>query len=471
MKTPNRLIKLYQYLVDHQEWITTQELAVIMDCSAKTVRKDLELLKSFLPENWFIVSQRGKGVYLHRPDNHSNLAFEHVIKETDKMQNLMAFLIQNDSGCSLVEASRALFYSVSTVSKLLKMVRKELKKYHLRLDMKPLKINGEEFHLRQFYYDYYVTKNCTGWIQKQSLDFMYTFMKKIENEGDFTFSDITYIQLPIMLSVWQNRMAKKKYITEFVYPHLLAELGETIDWLLPLIGRYLASLHITFPTHELHYGAALILGASRIAHNHSRRIIVQHQWDTVANSIRYIEEQTQLPFSQDHILVQQIHEYCLSARVRWVTRIHSYVNLHKEVIKSREPVLYHAIVEAVQLYSKYADSIREDDIADFTMYLVASRKGYDMQLKEKTILLYMSDPGVMRYAMLKLLDHLNGQIKIVTTNQAQEMAHLVAHQYVDVIITTNKHNYALLTNEVPVIQVSPLLSNYEINMIKDTLHL
>lgn len=241
--------------------------------------------------------------------------------------------------------------------------------------------------------------------------------------------------------------------------------------LLPLVERYLASLHITFPTHELHYGAALILGASRIAPNHSRRTIVQHQWDTVANSVRYIEEQTQLPFSQDHILVQQIHEYCLSARVRWVTRIHSYVNLHKEVIKSREPVLYHTIVEAVQLYSKYADSIREDDIADFTMYFVASRKGHHLQLKEKTILLYMSDPGVMRYAMLKLLDHLNGQIKIVTTNQAQEIAHLVAHQYVDVIITTNKHNYALLTNEVPVIQVSPLLSNYEINMIKDTLHL
>lgn len=83
----------------------------------------------------------------------------------------------------------------------------------------------------------------------------------------------------------------------------------------------------------------------------------------------------------------------------------------------------------------------------------------------------MSDPGVMRYAMLKLLDHLQGQIKIVTTNQAQEMAHLVAHQYVDVIVTTYKHNEALLTNEVPVIQVSPLLSNYEINMIKDTLQL
>ncbi|MGG4397585.1 helix-turn-helix domain-containing protein [Paenibacillus thiaminolyticus] len=471
MKTPNRLIKLCQYLVDHEEWVTTQELAVKMNCSAKTVRKDLELLKSLLPENWFIISQRGKGVCLQRPDNSPDVYFEHMINQTDKMQNLMSFLIQNDSGCSLVEVSRALFYSVSTVSKLLKLVRKELKKYHLRLDMKPLKINGDEFHLRQFYYDYYVSKNSTDWIQSHSLNLMYSFMKRIENEGKFSFSDNTYIQLPIMLSVWQSRMAKKKYITEFVYPDLLAELGETIDWLLPLIEGYLESLHITYPPHELYYGAALILGASRITHNHSRRIIVDHQWDTVANSIRYIEEQTRLPFSQDHILVQQIHEYCLSARVRWVTRVHSYVNLHKEVIKSRKPVLYHSIQEAVQLYSKYADSIREDDIADFTMYFVASRKGHHLQLKEKTILLYMSDPGVMRYAMLKLLDHLQGQIKIVTTNQAQEMAHLVAHQYVDVIVTTYKHNEALLTNEVPIIQVSPLLSNYEINMIKDTLQL
>ncbi|WP_374020987.1 helix-turn-helix domain-containing protein [Paenibacillus thiaminolyticus] len=468
---PNRLIKLCQYLVDHEEWITTQELAVKMDCSAKTVRKDLELLKSLLPENWFIISQRGKGICLHRPDNSPPLNLEHMINKTDKVQNLLNFLIQNDSGCSLVEVSRALFYSVSTVSKLLKIVRTELKKYHLRLDMKPLKINGEEFHLRQFYYDYYASKKSTDWIQKESLDSMHFFMKNIENEGDFTFSDNTYMQLPIMLSLWQTRMVKKKYISEFVFPDLLAELGEPIDWLFPLIEGYLASLHITYPPHELYYGAALILGASRIAHNHPRKIIVDHQWDTVANSIRYVEEQTRLPFSQDHILLQQIHEYCLSARVRWVTRVHNYVNLHSEVIKSREPFLYQSVQEAVQLYSKYADSIRDDDIADLTMYFVASRKGHHLQLKEKTILLYMSDPGVMRYAMLKLLDHLNGHIKIVTTNQAQEMAHLAAQHYVDVIITTYKHNDALITNEVPVIQVSPLLSNYEINMIKDTLQL
>ncbi|MFW5438184.1 BglG family transcription antiterminator [Paenibacillus apiarius] len=474
MKTPNRLIKLYQNLADREKWITTQELAVMMDCSAKTIRKDLELLKSFLPENWFIISQRGKGVYLHRPDNQLNLAFEHVINETDKLQNLMAFLIQNESGCSLIEVSRALFYSVSTISKLLKIVRKDLKKYHLRLDMKPIKINGEEFHLRQFYYEYYLSKNGTDWMQKQALQSMHSFMKRIESEGDFTFSDTAYIQLPIVLSIWQSRIVKKKHITEFVYPAILVELGDSIDWLLPLIESYLASLHIKVTPTELRYGAALILGAPRITQKNCKSLnqaIGQHQLESVMEAIRYVEEQTQLPFTKDPILVQQVHEYCIHAKVRWVTRVHSYVNQHKEIIKNRKAYLFHYIHEAVQLYCKYADSIRDDDIADLTMYFSASRKGHHLQQKEKTVLLYICDLGVMRYVKLKLMDHINRPINIITTNQAHEMASLASHKGVDAIITTHQHYYALIANDIPAIQVSPLLSKYEINMIKDTLKL
>ncbi|WP_031418672.1 helix-turn-helix domain-containing protein, partial [Lysinibacillus sphaericus] len=108
MTTSNRLIKIYQHLVEHEDWITAQELAVLLNCSVKTVRKDIVELTSFLPENWLIETQRGKGVFLHRPPNQTNLAFEHLINETDKLHNLITFLIRNESGCSLSEVSQAL---------------------------------------------------------------------------------------------------------------------------------------------------------------------------------------------------------------------------------------------------------------------------------------------------------------------------------------------------------------------------
>lgn len=44
----NRLIKLYQHLVEHEDWIAAQELAVLLNRSVNTVRKDLIELTSFL---------------------------------------------------------------------------------------------------------------------------------------------------------------------------------------------------------------------------------------------------------------------------------------------------------------------------------------------------------------------------------------------------------------------------------------
>ncbi len=475
MTTSNRLIKLYQHLVEHEDWITAQELAVLLNCSVKTVRKDLIELTSFLPGNWIIETLRGKGVFLHRPPNQTSLAFEHLINETDKLHNLITFLIRNESGCSLSEVSEALFYSGSTISKVLELLRNDLKKYYLKIDMRPIRINGEEFHLRQFYFDFYLRKHCFPLISEQASESIYSFMNEIERKGSFTFSDHSYAQLPILLSIWQSRMIKKKYITEFVYPAVLVESDNSIDWLLTLIESYLKSIQVMVIPSELHYGAALILGAARIEKrkdNHClsmNEIIGQPQFDSIRNVIKYVEEQTQLPFSNDPILVQQCHEYFEHAKIRLLTKVYSYANHHKSIIKNKQAFLYNCIQEAIVRNCNYAESFRDDDFADITMYFMASKKGHEIQQKEKTILLYMNDLGVLRYIMLKLLDHINGHIRLMTTNQAHEMVSLALHGDIDAIITTNHHIYGLVTNDIPVLQVSPLLSDSEIKMIKNNL--
>ncbi len=477
MTTSNRLIKIYQHLVEHEDWITAQELAVLLNCSVKTVRKDIVELTSFLPENWLIETQRGKGVFLHRPPNQTNLAFEHLINETDKLHNLITFLIRNESGCSLSEVSQALYYSASTISKVLELLRKDLKKYYLKIDMRPIRINGEEFHLRQFYFDFYLRKHCFHMVSEQFSESIYSFISEIERKGGFTFSDHGYAQLPILLSIWQSRMIKKEYITEFIYPAVLVESGNSIDWLLTLIKNYLESIHVMFIPSELHYGAALILGAARVEKKKDddclsmNQIIGKPQLDSIMNVINYVEKQTQLPFSKDPILVQQCHEYFEHAKIRLITKVYSYANPHKSIIKNKQAFLYNCIQEAIVRNCNYAESFRDDDFADITMYFMASKKGQEMQQKEKTILLYMNDLGVMRYMKLKLLDNINGHIRLMTTNQVHEMVSLALHGDLDAIITTNHHIYGLVTNDIPVLQVSPLLSDSEVKMIKNNLKL
>ncbi|MGG3837768.1 helix-turn-helix domain-containing protein [Paenibacillus thiaminolyticus] len=466
MKSSNRLVLLYQYLVEHNDWMTAQQLAAVLSCSVSTIRKELKTLKSFLPDTWFLESQRGKGIRLNRPSNQPILPFTHVVSDTDILQNLIRYLIHNESGGTLTELSRKLFYSVSAISKMMRILKQELKKYHLKLDTKPVKISGDEFHLRQFYFDYYLHTNCTASIQQETLTSIRTLMKSIEQTGGFKFSDISYIQLPIVFSVWQGRLCKKKFITNC--PSVFYELGEPLRWMIPIIERHLKILHIRASSHELHYGAALLLGVPR-SEGKIVEVLEPCYIDSVCKVIQYMEEKTRFPFSEDNILLQQVYDYSKHARVRWITGIHSYANQHAIKIKKCEFTLFTLIHEAMHQYFHYTDSIRDDDVADITMFFVASKQGYRMQQKEKTILLYVNEIGVMRYVKLKLLENICGLVKIMTAHHVHEMEHLASKNNIDVIVTTNQQNYTLLTNGIPVIHIGPIPTSYDFNIIKDTL--
>ncbi|TDL49241.1 HTH domain-containing protein [Paenibacillus dendritiformis] len=476
VKTTERLVAVYQYLVEHDGWITTQQLAAMLGCSVSTIRNDLEILKSFLPDIWFIETRRGKGVHINRPSNQPIVPFKQLLNETDRVQHLIAYLIHNESGCTLTELSQKLFYSVSTISKIIKILKDELKKYHLKLGTKPVRIHGNEFHLRQFYFDYYLNKNCTAWIQPDALNSICTFMRSIEQKGRFKFSDTSYIQLPIVWSVWKSRLLKKQYITKFVYPTVFCESSDSFHWIIPMIEEHLKKLHIRAGSHELQYGAALILGVPRIegkmagsTKTLSNEMLEQCHMETVTKVIQYIEERTQMPFSDDPILFQQLYDYYKYASIRWVTGIHSNANQKTIKIKDSEFSLFKSVHEAMHYYVNYAESIRDDDVADITMFFLASKLEYSMQQKEKAILLYISEIGVMRYVKLKLLENICGRINIVATNHAHEMKYLASTKKIDIIVTTNQESYTLLPNNIPIIHIDPIPSSYDIAIIQDAL--
>ncbi|CAH8770533.1 BglG family transcription antiterminator [Paenibacillus dendritiformis] len=475
MKTTERLVAVYQYLVEHDGWITTQQLAAMLSCSVSTIRNDLEILKSFLPDTWFIESRRGKGVHINRPSNQPIVPFKQLLNETDRVQHLIAYLIHNESGCTLTELSQKLFYSVSTISKIIKILKHELKKYHLKLGTKPVKIHGNEFHLRQFYFDYYLNKNSTAWIQPDALNSICTFMGSIEQKGRFKFSDTSYIQLPIVWSVWKSRLLKKQYITKFVYPTVFCESSDSFHWIIPMIEEHLKKLHIRAGSHELQYGAALILGVPRIEGKMAgstktlNEMAEQCHMDPVSKLIQSIEEKARLPFSDDPILFQQLYDYYKYASIRWITGIHSNANQYTIKIKESEFSIFKSVHEAMHHYFNYVESMREDDVADITMFFVASKLGYHMKQKEKTILLYVSEIGVMRYVKLKLLENICGRIKMVTTNHAHEMQYLASTKNIDIIVTTNQQSYTLLPNNIPIIHIDPIPSSYDINIIQDAL--
>ncbi|WP_242069543.1 helix-turn-helix domain-containing protein [Paenibacillus dendritiformis] len=68
-KDISRKIKLLKILAEDKKWFVLSELEQKLDCSSKTIRKDISVLNDLLPQNASIYSKKGKGIKLRIPQD------------------------------------------------------------------------------------------------------------------------------------------------------------------------------------------------------------------------------------------------------------------------------------------------------------------------------------------------------------------------------------------------------------------
>ncbi|QWI73089.1 helix-turn-helix domain-containing protein (plasmid) [Bacillus mycoides] len=147
--------ELLSVLIQDKKWRTLTEIASQLNCSAKTIQRDLLILKSLLPSQWNLKICKGKGVVLNKPANSSNTEMDWLF-----IRNEISFQILNtlfyEKANTVVNLAESLYVTPSSLSVHVKKVEQYLKQFCLSLKRKPLMIHGEQMYIIFMYQEFYI---------------------------------------------------------------------------------------------------------------------------------------------------------------------------------------------------------------------------------------------------------------------------------------------------------------------------
>ncbi|OOR66814.1 hypothetical protein BLX06_35320, partial [Bacillus cereus] len=135
----NRQQELITLLLQDKEWRTLEEISSHLNCSVKTVRRDLIYLQDYLPLEWKIQIEKGKGVLLYKPPHSSSTDIYLFFKQNDLTFQILDYLLQGKIH-TVANLAEVLYMQVSSLSIHLQNVEKYLNQFELQLHKKPLRI-------------------------------------------------------------------------------------------------------------------------------------------------------------------------------------------------------------------------------------------------------------------------------------------------------------------------------------------
>ncbi|WP_195576212.1 BglG family transcription antiterminator [Paenibacillus sp. 1001270B_150601_E10] len=472
MKILERQIQLLHTLIESSTWMKTDELAEMLSCSPKTVQHDLKVLAGCLSDGWSVVTNRGKGVMLKRSSEENILMMVQRIERMGGMSQLIQLLIQLESGCSLQTISDSLYYSVSKVSKLLRELEVILKDYQLKLKKKPIKIEGDELHYRQFLFDFCQSGYDGTWPFKTDKEAIMELISKVEEAYGFKYFEEAYLQIATMFGVWSERVSRRKTLTRFHYPQLLEKIEISAKPALELLKPYVEQRCIHCSEAEMNYLASVLLGARRTVEDEERlyQYIVsrcERVQQYVVCILEEMDKRLSSNLAHDATMIRDSMIYVYFSIVRWITGVHCFYYPYKTFIEKSYPDIFAAIEEAIEHCVDRDIELRKDDIADLVMYAIACN--VETQIREpKTFLLFSPDQGAARYMQKKLKMIFDKELNIIPCVNYKDVHEKAKKKKIDGVLTTSmSHFHEHLS--MPFIQISPLLTDRDIQSIRQEL--
>lgn len=158
-----RLMKLWYYLIQSPQWVTSGELARYAGVSERTVKNDLTRLKEMAEENGcLLTSRKGKGYSMEVTDQerfgeleeklvYRFSRFNYTQEYEDRANRIVRILLSQGNYIRLDDVADRLYLSRSSIKNLMGSVREMLGAFRLSLESKPgygVKVRGEELNRR-----------------------------------------------------------------------------------------------------------------------------------------------------------------------------------------------------------------------------------------------------------------------------------------------------------------------------------
>lgn len=150
-----RQYHILKHLVQEFRWFSINELAIKLNCSTKTIQRDLLYLQKNLPNKWSVKICKNKGVKLHKPFNACNREIEFLYWKHTLFFNTLIILLDTKVSSNSVLAEK-LYIQNKKVQNILNEVTYYLQQHNIRLKRSPLRLSGNNVDILLMYYNLYI---------------------------------------------------------------------------------------------------------------------------------------------------------------------------------------------------------------------------------------------------------------------------------------------------------------------------
>ncbi|PGW38396.1 helix-turn-helix domain-containing protein [Bacillus thuringiensis] len=473
-----RQIDLLSILIEDTHWHTFSEIAQKIHCSSKTVQRDLKVIKDVLPLNWSIDICKGKGAILYKPAGSSRRELDFLCRRGDITFQIIDILFRHPS-LTVTALSSKLYIPVASLYAHLKEVEQYLQRFGLRLNRKPLSIQGESANFIFMYQEFYTySYGDHEWAFQQLAEKdIQQYILNIEKKLNIFFYPMYKRKLMYMLALLLEYKNKKHTIqldetfmnriidTPF-YQNIL-ELNSSIE------NKYF------FNKEEIAL-LVIAINCSKYIHENLdtyKQKILEYFKTGTSTAYRYIKELIIQLENNFHISLLNNDEFIFAileylkyilSKYRFLPRFDCPVNettlylqnQHRDTfVKVRN--IYREWVEQYKIQT----SISDEDIATITMHL----EGAFMLAHTRIVkVLLLIEDGAKWELYIKGILHsvFNSIFHFVQADIQDIRMYDYSKLDIDVIITT----FLSVQSSVPILRISTIPTNRELHDIRSFIY-
>lgn len=201
-----RQYHILKHLVQEFRWFSINELAIKLNCSTKTIQRDLLYLQKNLPNKWSIKTSKNKDVKLYKPFNSYNKEIDFLYwKHTLFFKTLIILLDTKISSNSVL--AEKLYIQNKKVQNILNEVTYHLQQHNIKLKRSPLRLSGNNVDILLMYYDLYLNAySDQEWPFKQfKRELLVEYLKTVEKTKGIIFYKDSIKKLSFFICLYLKR--------------------------------------------------------------------------------------------------------------------------------------------------------------------------------------------------------------------------------------------------------------------------
>ncbi|WP_207669260.1 BglG family transcription antiterminator [Fonticella tunisiensis] len=503
---------IVEALLESDGVLKEHELAEKLDVSIRTIRNDINYLKSYLEKsNIFIKSKPRIGVWVEADENNKKALWDKLdvqngnaevaFEQQSRCRYIIKKLLNSDRNITMQELADELFISKATVNLDMKLVEEWIKKHNLGLHKKTyhgIKVVGNEKDFR-FAIASYIRENTNKSINIDSINQMFqnTLMPDVEGlkdilthvgemeliyvnkiiydiqrENNISLTDDSYWELTIYFLIMVDRIRKGKHVRFLNADAVRIMKTREYSMALTVADKIMKLLHLNINQDEICYITMHLLGIKvnvySVSDDETVNFRFNEEIEVVINRlIKYIKDRFNLDLTMDKKLILGLSLHFVSAinRLKYGTSIH---NPMIDEIKRNYPYAFNIAVEISNiLKDSFQIDIIEDEIGFIALHLQAAIERNE-EIKNQRIRTYVvcnSGIGVAQLLSIQLKKNFP-QIEISKIVSISDLiSEIKTTEYkgkIQLVIST----IPIKEIDVPIIHVNPVISPQDIKNIE-----